>query len=150
MLRKLCISVALNGIYSDRPQEPDLCTSTIERKQYLFERTYVKKCSLCMLLLLNRSFHGFSTFYKEKLAKKKPSTQLESKVAKFEKRFVENERKWSSPKSRNCTDVCMVTGTNLSPTIQTSRLFGSITSLSLDVPPLNFVSCRWIFAYCSL
>ena len=69
MLRKLCISVVLNGIYSDRPQEPDLCTSTIERKQYLFERTYVKKCSLCMLLLLNRSFHGFSTFYKEQLAK---------------------------------------------------------------------------------
>ena len=150
-MRKLCISVVLNGIYSDRPHKPDLCKSTIERKQYLFERNYVKKCSLCMLLLLNRSFHGFSTFYKEQLAKKKkPSTQLESKVAKFEKRFVENERRWSSPKSRNCTDVCMVRGTNLSSTIQTSRLFGSISSLSLDVPPLNFVSCWWIFAYCSL
>ena len=100
--------------------------------------------------LHNCTWQGNSTFYREQLAKKKPSTQLESKVAKFEKRFVENEGRWSSPKSRNCTDVCMVRGTNLSPTIQTSRLFGSISSLSLDVPPLNFVSCWWIFAYCSL
>ena len=143
MLTKLCISVVLNGIYSDRPHEPDLCTSTIERKQYSFERTYVKNCSLCMLLLLNRSFHGFSNFLQGTVSEKNPSTQLamESKVAKFEKQFVENERRWSSPKSRNCTDVCRVRGTNLSPTIQTSRLFGSISSISLDVPPLNFVSC---------
>ena len=34
-----------------------------------------------MSLLLNRSFHGFSTFYKEQSAKN-PSTQQKSKFAK--------------------------------------------------------------------
>ena len=79
MLTKLCISVVLNGIYSDGPHEPDLCTSTIERKQYLFQRPYVKKCSLCVLPLLNRSFHVFPNFLQGTVSEK-PSTQLESKV----------------------------------------------------------------------
>ena len=108
MLTKLCISVVLNEIYSDGPHEPDLCTSTIERKQYLFQRPYVKKCSLCVLPLLNRSFHVFSNFLQGTVSEK-PSTQLESKVGGG--------------------------GTNLLPTVQTSRLFGSISSLSLDVSP---------------
>ena len=141
MLRKLCISVVLNGIYSDRPQEPDLCTSTIERKQYLFERTYVKKCSLCMLLLLNRSFHGFSTFYKEQLAKKNRQHSWKVKLPNLKSDLLKTSEDGALQSRGIVQTFCMVRGTNLSPTIQTSRLFGSISSLSLDVPPLNFVSC---------
>ena len=40
-----------------------------------------------MSLLLNRSFHGFSTFYKEQSAKN-PSTQLKSKFAKSQSDFL--------------------------------------------------------------
>ena len=86
-----------------------------------------------------------------------------SKVAKFESDLLKTYEGIAPQRRVILRDVLYGGGQVRAPTTNVckiSRLCGLISSLSLDLSPLNLVSylilkfsfrqCRWLFAYCAL